>query len=92
MKHPALSSAMSRAPSPATSTGSGASWRQDGDYALVHPDGWSIARYRIDGVWTYMLWHGNETQGRFATADAAKRRHAELTGATATAHAREGPL
>lgn len=57
-------------------------WRRDGDHALVHPSGWSIARYRIDGVWTYMLWHGDETQGRFPTVDAAKRRHAELTGAT----------
>jgi hypothetical protein len=39
-----------------------------------------MARYRTDGVWTYMLWNGSETQGRFTTADVAKRRHAELMG------------
>jgi hypothetical protein len=71
-----------RTVSPTIPTPPHGGWRRDGDHALVHSSGWSIARYRIDGVWTYMLWHGSETQGRFTTADAAKCRHAELTGAT----------
>ncbi|AFT90434.1 hypothetical protein [Paraburkholderia phenoliruptrix] len=78
-----------RAVSPTIPTAPHSGWQRDGDHALVHPGGWSIARYRIDDVWTYMLWHGNETQGRFATADAAKSRHAELTGATVSGATQE---
>ena len=53
-------------------------WRPEGQYGLVHPSGWSIGRYIVNGVETYMLWHGNETQGRFHTADEAKRKHIDL--------------
>ncbi|ACC76461.1 hypothetical protein VOI32_41025 [Paraburkholderia caribensis] len=78
-----------RAVSPSSPSAPHGGWQRDGDHALVHPGGWSIARYRIDGVWTHMLWHGNETQGRFATPDAAKSRHAELTGATVSGATQE---
>ncbi len=53
-------------------------WRAEGKYGFVHPSGWSIGRYIVNCVETYMLWHGNETQGRFSTADEAKRKHIDL--------------
>jgi len=80
-----------RAASPTSPTLSHGGWRRKADHALVHDGGWSIARYRIDGMWTWMLWHGDETQGRFATADAAKCWHAGLTGAAVCAPTQERP-
>lgn len=31
-------------------------WRPDGAFALVHPTGWSIARYAVYDEWRYLLW------------------------------------
>lgn len=45
------------------------------------PTGWVIGLYRIDGVPTYMLWNGGQTQGRFTGPEGleqAKARHAEI--------------
>lgn len=57
-------------------------WRLEGEHALVHPTGWTIARYALKDTWTYILWHGDEKQGQFASTQAAKQKHAELTGWT----------
>lgn len=68
-----------------------AGWERDGDHALRHPTGWTIARYKTGDVRVYVLWSpanttgaarttgGMEKYGPFVTADAAKERHAELT-------------
>ena len=61
----------------------------EGQYGLVHPSGWSIGRYIVNCVETYMLWHGNETQGRFSTADEAKRKHIDLCAWTPEMQARK---
>jgi len=31
-------------------------WRPQGEFALVHPTGWSIARYAVHDEWRYLLW------------------------------------
>jgi citrate lyase beta subunit len=31
-------------------------WRTDGEFALVHPTGWTIARYTVYDEWRYLLW------------------------------------
>jgi hypothetical protein len=65
-------------------------WEPDGDHALRHPTGWTIARYKTGQLRVYLLWSpantamapvGMEKHGPFESADAAKQRHAELTGA-----------
>lgn len=38
---------------PSESTGN---WRPQGDYALVHPTGWTIAKYVVLSRWCYLLW------------------------------------
>lgn len=64
-----------------------AGWKADASgYGWTHydaegkPSGWLVGLYRINGEPTYMLWHGNETQGRFGTLELAQGKHAELTG------------
>ncbi|HGO6074579.1 TPA: hypothetical protein ACK3Q6_004430 [Burkholderia cepacia] len=74
-----------------------AGWRADaGGYGWTHydaegmPSGWLVGLCRIDGVPTYMLWNGNETQGRFGSLELAQDRHAELTGFGRDAGAKHG--
>jgi hypothetical protein len=57
-------------------------WRLEGEHALVHPTGWTTARYALKDTWIYFLWHGDEKQGQFASTQAAKQKHATLTGWT----------
>ncbi|MET3233778.1 UNVERIFIED_ORG: hypothetical protein ABIC54_005993 [Burkholderia sp. 1263] len=63
-------------------------WRASGDFALVHPSGWSIARYSIYGEWRYLLWEpvdrctatrSNQFQGPFDNVRDAMRLQRELT-------------
>ena len=54
-------------------------WRLEGEHALVHPTGWTIARYALKDTWIYILWRGDEKQGQFASTQAAKQKHATLT-------------
>lgn len=56
-------------------------WKQDSAYGWSHPSGWTIGRYVVNGVPTFMLWHGAETQGQFNTLELAKARHGELVPA-----------
>ncbi|WP_050453118.1 hypothetical protein [Candidatus Burkholderia verschuerenii] len=53
-------------------------WKQNSAYGWSHPSGWEIGRYLQNGEEIFMLWHGGETQGRFATLEKAIGRHAEL--------------
>jgi hypothetical protein len=56
-------------------------WERDGDHALQHSTGWTIARYKVDEVRVYLLWSpvGSVAKyGPFDSADVAKRQHAEL--------------
>jgi len=55
-------------------------WKQDSEYGWSHPTGWTIARYIVNGVPTFMLWHGGETQGKCNSLDEAKKRHVEIVG------------
>jgi hypothetical protein len=66
-------------------------WRLEGEHALVHSTGWSIARYSISGGRVYILWSpkgtsggspGEDKHGPFTSTEAAKCKHAELTGWT----------
>ena len=57
-------------------------WRLEGEHALVHPTGWTIARYAVRNACVYILWQHDEKQGQFASTQAAKQKHAELTGWT----------
>lgn len=64
-----------------------AGWKADASgYGWTYYDGegkatgWLVGLYRINGTPTYMLWHGNETQGKFDTLELAQGKHAELTG------------
>lgn len=63
-------------------------WRPSGDFALVHPSGWSIARYSVYGNWRYLLWepihrctaaNGNQSHGPFNDVRDAMRLHRDLT-------------
>lgn len=31
-------------------------WRSSGEFAMVHPSGWSIARYSVYDQWHHLLW------------------------------------
>ena len=62
-------------------------WRPDGDFALVHPTGWSIARYAVYDEWRYLLWEpvdrctcANSTpfHGPFTDPREAMRLHRQL--------------
>ena len=55
-------------------------WKQDSEYGWSHPTGWTIARYIVNGVPTFMLWHGGETQGKCNSLAEAKERHAKIVG------------
>lgn len=69
----------------------GCKWRPSGDYALVHPSGWTIARYSVYGEWRYLLWEpidrcssrsaaatGNQSHGPFNDVRDAMRLHRDL--------------
>ncbi len=59
-------------------------WEREGDHSLRHSTGWTIARYKVDELRVYLLWSpvGSVTKyGPFDSAEAAKRRHAELMDA-----------
>jgi hypothetical protein len=49
-------------------------WRPSGDFALVHPSGWTIARYSVYDEWHYLLW---EPINR-CTADNSKQFHGPI--------------
>ena len=38
-------------------------WRPSGDFALVHPSGWTIARYSVYDEWRYLLWEPIDRYG-----------------------------
>lgn len=74
-------------------------WRPSGDFALVHPSGWSIARYSVYGEWRYLLWepidrcisrsavaNSNPLHGPFNDVRDAMRLHRDLTAR----HPRQG--
>ncbi|MDR6496269.1 hypothetical protein J2797_006196 [Paraburkholderia terricola] len=63
-------------------------WRASGDFALVHPSGWTIARYSVHDQWHYLLWEpidrctttrGNQFYGPFDNVRDAMRLQRELT-------------
>ena len=63
-------------------------WRPSGEFAMVHPSGWSIARYSVYGQWRYLLWepinrctaaHANQFHGPFDNVRDAMRLHRDLT-------------
>lgn len=66
----------------------GCKWRPSGDYALVHPSGWTIARYSVYGEWRYLLWEPidrctaettNQSHGPFNDVRDAMRLHRDMT-------------
>jgi len=63
-------------------------WRPSGEFAMVHPSGWSIARYSVYGQWRYLLWepinrctaaNANQFHGPFDNVRDAMRLHRDLT-------------
>ncbi|WP_421380705.1 hypothetical protein ACOCG7_34370 (plasmid) [Paraburkholderia sp. DD10] len=63
-------------------------WRASGDFALVHPSGWTIARYSVHDEWHYLLWEpvdrctatrSNQFHGPFDNVRDAMRLQRELT-------------
>ncbi|REE06524.1 hypothetical protein B0G71_8202 [Paraburkholderia sp. BL27I4N3] len=62
-------------------------WRPSGEFAMVHPSGWSIARYLVYDEWRYLLWEpvdlcrharGNASHGPFRNVRDAMRLHRQL--------------
>ncbi|RKE23910.1 hypothetical protein B0G76_8610 [Paraburkholderia sp. BL23I1N1] len=62
-------------------------WRPSGEFALVHPSGWTIARYSVCDEWRYLLWEpvdlcrhtrGNASHGPFNNVRDAMRLHRQL--------------
>jgi hypothetical protein len=62
-------------------------WRPSGEFALVHPSGWSIARYCVYDQWRYLLWepvdrctgaNSNQFHGLFDNVRDAMRLHMRL--------------
>ncbi|MEW6347313.1 MAG: hypothetical protein AB1704_42350 [Pseudomonadota bacterium] len=63
-------------------------WRPSGEFAMVHPSGWSIARYSVYGDWRYLLWEpidrctaasNNAFHGPFENVRGAMRLHRDLS-------------
>lgn len=63
-------------------------WRPSGDFALVHPPGWTIARYSVHDEWHYLLWkpinrctadNRNQFHGPFGNVRDAMRLHRDLS-------------
>ena len=62
-------------------------WRSAGEFAMVHPSGWSIARYSVYDEWRYLLWelinrctagNANQFHGPFDNVRDAMRLHRDL--------------
>ena len=62
-------------------------WRPAGEFAMVHPSGWSIARYSVYDEWRYRLWEpidrctaatDNRFHGPFDNVRDAMRLHRDL--------------
>ncbi|MFL9936447.1 hypothetical protein P0D88_47420 [Paraburkholderia sp. RL18-103-BIB-C] len=54
-------------------------WKQDSPYGWSHASGWTIGRYVVSGVSSFMLWQSREHQGRFDSLEEAQKQHAALT-------------
>ncbi|WP_186027448.1 hypothetical protein [Burkholderia gladioli] len=55
-------------------------WHVVSPYGYSHPSGWTIGRYRTDGVWETVLWEGTHIHGRFKNPLTAARHHAKRQG------------
>jgi hypothetical protein len=48
-------------------------WREVNEFAIVHPDGWTIARYTVMGQVTHLLWDAaGNARGPFNDMELAK--------------------
>ena len=63
-------------------------WRPSGAFAMVHPSGWTIARYSVYDEWCYLLWepinrctaaHANQFHGPNDHVRDAMRLHRDLS-------------
>jgi hypothetical protein len=77
-----------RDPATAVADEAACKWRPSSEFAMVHPSGWSIARYSVYDEWRYLLWepidrYTTVTNNRFHGPNDhvrdAMRLHRELT-------------